>query len=39
MVQDSRGIPIYYGRTDLVGLLSELCPEQLPWQEFATQAA
>ena len=39
MVQDSRGIPIYYGRPDLVGLLEERCPEQLPWREFATQAA
>jgi hypothetical protein len=39
MVQDSRGIPIYYGRPDLVGLLAERCPEQLPWREFATQAA
>ena len=39
MVQDSRGTPIYYGRPDLVGLLEERCPEQLPWREFATQAA
>ena len=39
MVQDSRGIPIYYGRPDLVALLEERCPEQLPWREFATQAA
>ena len=39
MVQDSRGTPIYYGRPDLVGLLAERCPEQLPWREFATRAA
>jgi len=39
MVQDSRGIPIYYGRPDLVELLAELCPQQLPWREFATRAA
>ena len=38
-VQDSRGTPIYYGRPDLVGLLAERCPEQLPWREFATRAA
>ena len=39
MVQDSRGIPIYYGRPDAVRLLEERCPVQLPWREFATQAA
>lgn len=39
MVQNSRGIPTYYGRPDLLGLLSTICVDQLPWQEFTMQAA
>jgi hypothetical protein len=38
MAQDSRGVPEYYGRPDLVGFLANLFPEQLPWREFTIAA-
>jgi hypothetical protein len=34
MAQDSRGVPTYYGRPDLVRWLANILPEQLPWREF-----
>ncbi len=34
MAQDSRGVPTYYGRPDLVRFLANHLPEQLPWREF-----
>jgi hypothetical protein len=38
MAQDSRGVPTYYGRRDLVAWLSNILPEQLPWREFTLAA-
>jgi hypothetical protein len=34
MAQDSRGVPKYYGRRDIVNFLANIFPEQLPWREF-----
>jgi hypothetical protein len=39
MAQDSRGVPTYYGRPDLVRFLQNILPEQLPWREFTMRAA
>ena len=39
MVLNSRGMPTYYGRDDLVGLLADVRVDQLPWREFTMQAA
>jgi hypothetical protein len=38
MAQDSRGVPTYYGRTDIARFLSNILPEQLPWREFTVAA-
>lgn len=38
MAQDSRGVPTYYGRHDLVNWLKNVFPEQLPWREFTLAA-
>lgn len=34
MAQNSRGIPTYYGRTDIVNFLSKLYMSQIPWKRF-----
>jgi hypothetical protein len=34
MGQDSRGVPTYYGRPDIVRFLQNILPEQLPWRDF-----
>jgi hypothetical protein len=34
MAQDSRGIPTYQGRRDLVDLLSNVFMEQIPWKRY-----
>ncbi|KOP39187.1 MULTISPECIES: hypothetical protein [unclassified Flavobacterium] len=34
MAQNSRGIPTYYGRTDIVKFLSNLQMSQIPWKKF-----
>jgi hypothetical protein len=39
MIRNSRGIPTYDGRPDLVELLANIPVEQLPWREFTMQAA
>ena len=39
MAQDSRGVPTYHGRRDIVRFLQNVLPEQLPWREFAMRAA
>jgi hypothetical protein len=39
MIRNSRGIPTYEGRQDLVELLASIPVEQLPWREFTMQAA
>jgi hypothetical protein len=34
MAQDSRGIPTYWGRKDIVKFLSHVHPAQIPWKEY-----
>ena len=34
MAQDSRGIPKYRGRTDLVRFLANIHPSRIPWKEY-----
>lgn len=35
MCQDSRGIPTYYGRNDIVRFLSNISPRRIPWKEYS----
>lgn len=39
MAQDSRGVPTYQGRTDIVRFLSNVFVEQIPWQQYTLSAA
>lgn len=39
MAQDSRGIPTYQGRRDIVEFLSNIFIEQVPWQRYTLSAA
>lgn len=34
MAQNSRGIPTYYGRRDIVDFLASLHPSQIPWKRY-----
>jgi hypothetical protein len=34
MAQDSRGIPTYYGRKDIVNFLSRISIQSIPWKEY-----
>ena len=34
MAQDSRGIPTYQGRTDIVKFLSKVHPNRIPWKKY-----
>lgn len=34
MAQDSRGIPTYHGRTDIVKFLANIHPSQIPWKKY-----
>lgn len=34
MAQDSRGVPTYYGRNDLVNFLASVPLEAIPWQRY-----
>lgn len=34
MRQDSRGMPEYYGRDDIVRFLSNVHPNHIPWREY-----
>jgi hypothetical protein len=38
MAQDSQGAPTYQGRPDIVGFLSNLFVEQIPWQRYTLSA-
>jgi hypothetical protein len=38
MWQDSRGIPTYWGRKDIVAFLAKLHISQIPWQRFSVAA-
>lgn len=39
MAQDSRGVPTYQGRPDIVRFLSNIFVEQIPWQRYTLSAA
>ena len=34
MAQDSRGIPTYQGRPDIVKFLSHIHPSRIPWERY-----
>lgn len=34
MAQNSRGLPTYQGRTDIVRFLSNVDPSRIPWQRY-----
>jgi hypothetical protein len=34
MAQDSRGIPKYRGRRDIVNFLANINPSRIPWKEY-----
>ncbi len=34
MAQDSKGIPTYYGRKDIVNFLSKISVSRIPWKKF-----
>lgn len=34
MTQDSRGIPRYQGRTDIVKFLANVHPSRIPWKRY-----
>ena len=36
MAQDSRGIPTYNGRRDIVQFLAKINPARIPWKHFST---
>lgn len=38
MAQDSRGIPTYYGRRDIVKFLAGIFLEMIPWKEYTFRA-
>lgn len=35
MAQDSRGIPTYQGRTDIVRFLAQVSPSRIPWKRYS----
>ena len=37
MAQDSRGIPTYRGRKDIVNFLANINMSQIPWKEYTFQ--
>lgn len=39
MAQDSRGVPTYHGRPDIVRFLSNVLVEQIPWRRYTLSAA
>lgn len=34
MAQDSRGVPTYHGRNDIVNFLANVPMQAIPWQEY-----
>lgn len=38
VAQDSRGVPTYQGRPDIVRFLSNIFVEQIPWQRYTLSA-
>jgi hypothetical protein len=39
MAQDSRGVPTYNGRPDIVRFLSKLDPSRIPWRKYTLTPA
>lgn len=37
MAQDARGVPSYWGRTDIVNFLANVHISQIPWKEYTFQ--
>ncbi len=37
MAQDTRGIPKYRGRRDIVNFLANVHPSRIPWKEYTFQ--
>ncbi|QDZ93832.1 hypothetical protein D0438_02510 [Bacillus altitudinis] len=35
MEQNSRGVPTYYGREDIVRFLKNIHPSQIPWKRYS----
>ena len=35
MAQNSRGVPTYYGRKDIVNFLSHIPINRIPWKEYS----
>lgn len=35
MAQNSRGVPQYYGRKDIVQFLSKIAISRIPWKEYS----
>lgn len=38
MAQDGRGVPIYWGRKDIVNFLANIHISQIPWKEYSFSA-
>jgi hypothetical protein len=38
MWQDSRGLPTYWGRPDIVGFLANIDMSRIPWQRYTIAA-
>lgn len=38
MAQNSRGVPTYWGRTDIVNFLSRISMRRIPWREYTLSA-
>lgn len=38
MAQDSRGVPSYWGRRDIVDFLANVDPSRIPWQRYTVAA-
>lgn len=34
MTENSRGVPIYQGRTDIVNFLAQVHPSRIPWKTY-----
>lgn len=39
MAQDGRGVPTYYGRSDIVDFLASVPMEAIPWQRYTLRHA
>ncbi|MHB8339797.1 MAG: hypothetical protein ACYDB7_01320 [Mycobacteriales bacterium] len=39
MAQDSRGVPTYVGRRDIVAFLSKVFIQQIPWKRYSVSTS